>query len=162
MDIGGRALEVAVERAAGGFDVTLDGRRYVADLVAVPSGWSLLLDGRSYDVAVEAAGGALMVHIGGRAIPVTDASAADGRGGGRRRAAAHAGGAPTIVAPMPGRIVRILVQAGDVVSARQGLIVIEAMKMENELRAPGPGTVTEVRIAEGDSVEAGSVLIVIA
>jgi biotin carboxyl carrier protein len=61
---------------------------------------------------------------------------------------------------MPGRIVKVLVKPGDHVAARQGLIIVEAMKMENELRAPGPGTVTEVKVAQGASVEANAVLIV--
>jgi len=62
---------------------------------------------------------------------------------------------------MPGRIARVLVTIGDAVVARQGLIVVEAMKMENELRAPRAGTVTEVRAVEGALVDANAVLIVI-
>jgi biotin carboxyl carrier protein len=62
---------------------------------------------------------------------------------------------------MPGKIVRILVKPGDSVLARQGLVVVEAMKMENELRAPKAGTVAEVRVTEGASVEAGAVLVVV-
>ena len=66
-----------------------------------------------------------------------------------------------IVAPMPGRIVKVLVKPGQSVSARQPLLVVEAMKMENELRAPRGGTVAEVRVAEGSSVEANAVLVVL-
>ena len=62
---------------------------------------------------------------------------------------------------MPGRIIKVLVKPGDVVAARQGLVVVEAMKMENELRSPKAGTVTEVRVAEGTSVEARTVLVVV-
>ena len=62
---------------------------------------------------------------------------------------------------MPGRIVKVLVKPGDVVAARQGVVIVEAMKMENELRAPRPGTVAEVRVTEGISVEANSVLVVL-
>jgi biotin carboxyl carrier protein len=62
---------------------------------------------------------------------------------------------------MPGRIVKVLVKPGEAVAARQGLVVVEAMKMENELRAPGPGTVTDVKVTEGASVEANAVLVVI-
>jgi biotin carboxyl carrier protein len=60
---------------------------------------------------------------------------------------------------MPGRIVKVLVKPGDTVSARQGLVVVEAMKMENELRAPKDGRVVDVRIKEGMSVEANAVLV---
>jgi len=66
-----------------------------------------------------------------------------------------------IVAPMPGRIVRVLVKPEEAVAARQPLVVVEAMKMENELRAPRAGTVAEVRVAEGASVEANTVLVVL-
>jgi len=62
---------------------------------------------------------------------------------------------------MPGRVVRILVQPGDEVAARQGVVVVEAMKMENELRSPKAGRVKDVAVAEGASVEAGRVLVVI-
>jgi biotin carboxyl carrier protein len=63
---------------------------------------------------------------------------------------------------MPGRIVKVLVRPGDRVEAGQGLVVVEAMKMENELRAQKPGTVTEVLVAEGSLVEARALLVVVA
>jgi biotin carboxyl carrier protein len=62
---------------------------------------------------------------------------------------------------MPGKIVRVLVKAGDQVIARQGLVVVEAMKMENELRAARNGRVRELSVAEGQSVDAGTVLLVV-
>jgi biotin carboxyl carrier protein len=62
---------------------------------------------------------------------------------------------------MPGRIVKVLVKPGDVVAARQGVVVVEAMKMENELRSPKAGTIGEVKVTEGTSVEAGAVLLVV-
>ena len=72
-----------------------------------------------------------------------------------------AGGASRLTAPMPGKVVRVLVAPGDQVEARQPLVVVEAMKMENELAAPRAGTVTEVPVTEGMSVEAGRLLAVI-
>ena len=84
---------------------------------------------------------------------------------GRRSAHAegplHGHGQVTIVAPMPGRVVRVLVAAGDPVDVRQPVVVVEAMKMENELRAPRAGHVREIAVAPGTSVEAGRVLAVI-
>ncbi len=62
---------------------------------------------------------------------------------------------------MPGKVVKILVKAGDQVKARQGLVVVEAMKMENELRSPKDGRVSDVLVAEGASVEAGRLLVVV-
>jgi biotin carboxyl carrier protein len=70
-------------------------------------------------------------------------------------------GLQPVVAPMPGRVVRVLVGPGDAVAARQAVIVVEAMKMENELRSPKAGTVKEVSVTPGTSVEAGRVLVVI-
>jgi biotin carboxyl carrier protein len=116
---------------------------------------------RSYDVAVEERGGSTTVYVDGHPIPVTIGGAA-GRDG-RRAPSAEQGfnGPRRIVAPMPGRIVKVLVKPGQAVAARQGLVVVEAMKMENELRAPGPGTVTDVKVTEGASVEANALLVVI-
>ena len=62
---------------------------------------------------------------------------------------------------MPGRIVRVLVNVGDRIPARQGVVIVEAMKMENVLRAPSEGTVTEIRVAAGSTVEAGAVLVML-
>ena len=81
----------------------------------------------------------------------------------RRRARRWRGraGRSGVTAPMPGKIVKVLVKPGDAVAARQGLVVIEAMKMENELRASRDGQVKDVHVAEGDLVEAGRLLTVI-
>jgi biotin carboxyl carrier protein len=80
----------------------------------------------------------------------------------RRGAAAQdAGGPSRLVAPMPGKVVRVLVQPGDAVTARQPLIVVEAMKMENELRAGRDGTVAEVHAREGQSIDAGALLVIV-
>jgi biotin carboxyl carrier protein len=80
-----------------------------------------------------------------------------GRGGG----ASLAAGTQRVLAPMPGKVVKVLVKAGDEVKARQGLVVVEAMKMENELRSPKDGRVSDVLVAEGASVEAGRLLVVV-
>jgi biotin carboxyl carrier protein len=125
--------------------------------------------GRSYEVAVvEHAAGDLTVHVNGR--PVAVSSSPSGRGhqgfgarrlrtGARAEVARH--GPQRVVAPMPGRIAKVLVKVGDTVAARQGLVVVEAMKMENELRSLRAGTVTQVPVVEGALVEANAVLVVI-
>jgi biotin carboxyl carrier protein len=86
-------------------------------------------------------------------------SSRTGRGGADAGGAAH--GEQKVVAPMPGRVVRVLVAAGDAVERRQPVVVVEAMKMENELRSPKAGRVKDVSVAAGTSVEAGRVLVVI-
>ncbi|HMD36978.1 MAG TPA: acetyl-CoA carboxylase biotin carboxyl carrier protein subunit, partial [Vicinamibacterales bacterium] len=86
----------------------------------------------------------------------------DGRRQRARGAATDTGSGPQrIAAPMPGKVVRVLVKAGDAVQARQPIVVVEAMKMENELRAERDGTVAELHAREGLLVEAGSLLVVI-
>ncbi len=80
----------------------------------------------------------------------------------KRQVAAPAGsGLQRVTSPMPGKVVRLLVKAGDEVKARQGLVVVEAMKMENELRAARDGRVREVSVAEGQSVDAGTLLLIV-
>jgi biotin carboxyl carrier protein len=116
--------------------------------------------GKSYDVAVERrSNGERIVYVNGRAVPVSIVDPREQLTR-RRSAVAPDAGPRSIVSPMPGRIVKVLVSEGDTVAAQQGLIVVEAMKMENELRAPRAGRVTSVKVGEGTSVERGAVLIV--
>ena len=103
----------------------------------------------------EPAPGDWVVGLGGRQVR---ARVSDGRRR-RRAAASQAVGDHAVAAPMPGRVVRVLVEPGDRVAAGQGLAVVEAMKMENEVVAPAAGVVSEVRAAPGGSVEAGGVLV---
>ena len=111
--------------------------------------------------------GAVGVEIGGRlyeAIVSADArlkSRPTDAGATGHSASVGPGFSQAIKAPMPGRIVRVLVVVGDRVAARQPVVVVEAMKMENELRSPRDGVVTEVRVVPGAAVESNAVLIVI-
>ena len=166
VQINGRSRSVSIERASQGrFRVTVDGRAHDVDAVRTGAwGLSLLLDGAhavSRDVQVAPAGGTgeLLVRLDGRTIPAV----VNGNRTGHAAAepGSHAHGEQSVVAPMPGRVVRVLVAPGDSVTARQGVVVIEAMKMENELRAPKPGRVKDVAVEAGASVEAGRVLVVI-
>ena len=113
---------------------------------------------REVQIAPGAAHGELLVALGGRTVAVV----VNGRTQ-RRGAPEEAGraGLQPVVAPMPGRVVRVLVSPGDDVAARQGVVVVEAMKMENELRSPKAGKVREVNVTPGTPVEAGRVLVVI-
>ena len=165
IEIAGHSRVVTVEPVEGTrFRVTLDGRPHVVDAVrAGDLALSLIVDGEtgtSCEAAVVPGGapGESQVWLDGRSAIVT----IDGRRSRRRgdRSPGMAAG-ESVVAPMPGRIVRLLVGAGDEVALRQPVLVIEAMKMENELRSPGAGRVKDVLVAEGASVDAGSVLIVI-
>lgn len=123
-------------------------------------GLSLLFaDHRSVDVAItpRTAGECLV-----QSPRLTVAAVVDGRRF-ERVGPAEAGGhgEQRVKAPMPGRVVRVLVKVGDTVAARQGLVVVEAMKMENELTVGRGGRVKEVTVAEGASVEAGRLLVIV-
>jgi biotin carboxyl carrier protein len=135
-------------------------RTYLVDSRHTPLGLSLAFEGgRIADAAVTArANGEFLVQF-----PHVDVTVVvDGR---RRRATDEAGtagkGEQRITAPMPGRVLRVLVKPGDEVAARQGVVVVEAMKMEDELRAARSGRVREVSVAEGASVESGRLLVII-
>jgi biotin carboxyl carrier protein len=117
--------------------------------------WSILIDGRSYAVAVLGAG---EVSVNGRVFHVEVFDPRELRG---RRSAADNTGPQAVTAPMPGRVIRVLVEAGQEVAAGEGLIVVEAMKMQNEMKAPRAGRVAAVKTAAGVTVSAGDVLLVI-
>jgi len=117
--------------------------------------WSVLINGRSYAVTVL---GASEVLINGRVFHVEVFDPRSLRG---RRSAAEGSGPQTLAALMPGRVIRVLVAAGEKVEAGQGLIVVEAMKMQNEMKSPRAGRVVEVRAAAGATVAAGDILLVI-
>ena len=120
--------------------------------------WSLIIGRRSYEVAVDARPDGLIVHVNGRAVTVPMQT---WRARARAGVTDHAAGPKRVVAPMPGRVLKVLVKVGDIVTARQGLVVVEAMKMENELRAPAAGTVVAIRAVEGALVDANAVLVVL-
>ncbi len=170
VEVGGRTFTVAVERTdrPGRFRIMLDGAPRLVDASRTGEfGLSLLDRGSaaavpmsvSTDVQIVPGSGPgdLLVGLRGRTIGVT----VNGRRSAHAERALHDHGQATILAPMPGRVVRVLVAAGDQVDARQPVVVVEAMKMENELRAPRAGHVREISVTPGTSVEAGRVLAVI-
>jgi len=165
VDISGRTRTVGVERtAAGRYRVVLDGVAHDLDAARVGRYGLSLLDGQTgvsceIQVTPGSARGELLVSLAGRTIVATVNARRTGRARADGAGAAH--GEQALTAPMPGRVVRVLVAAGDQVTVRQGLVVVEAMKMENELRSPKAGRVKELNVAPGASVEAGRVLLVI-
>lgn len=144
------------------FVVTLDGQARSVDMLEFDqAGLSLIADGRSYACEIERKGEKVRVYVEGSRFEfeVIDERKA------RRSAAAGAlgeGGPQIVLAPMPGKVARVLVRVGQAVKAGEGLLVIEAMKMENELRAVRDGTVKEIAVQEGVSVEGGAKLCVVA
>jgi biotin carboxyl carrier protein len=182
VEVNGRARTVDVTRRGDGFAVEVGGRRRTVDAARIDAHTLSLLIGDmwpegdsrpgsqgrcgSYEVAIShpIAPGPLTVHVGNSPVAVT----LDGRrrrkaGGSHGDAVGDARGeqqsAQRVVAPMPGKVIRVLVAVGDAVTVRQPLIVVEAMKMENELRAGRDGHVTAIHVREGSSVDAGALLV---
>ncbi|HXG88094.1 MAG TPA: biotin/lipoyl-containing protein [Vicinamibacterales bacterium] len=167
-DIADRLRTVEVTRDGHGFRVLVDGVPRLIDVVRVHGNiWSLLVrdhgesTARSVEAVVASQAGVdtVDVHIDGVSIPVLMRNGLGRRS--RDSVSAKGTGPQRILAPMPGKVVRILVKPGDQVQTRQGLIVVEAMKMENELRAARDGRVREVFVVEGQSVESGTPLVVV-
>jgi biotin carboxyl carrier protein len=156
--IDGRAIEVEVD----GEQVTIAGQSHSATLGTIPGTplRQLLLDGRPLTLSVEPLGrGRWALAPGGERleVEVLDERTRHIRsltGGGDQRRAAD-----VLKAPMPGLVVRVQAEAGDRVSAGTGLVVLEAMKMENELKAVAPGVVKAVRVTPGEVVVKGQVLV---
>jgi len=161
--VGGKLRRVAVAREGGGFAVTVDGATKHVNVARVGGHTlSLMVDSvwpSDVTISPGTTAGEMTVHVDGTPV---DATLNGRRGWGRRADHGAATSAPQrLAAPMPGKVVRLLVGVGDTVEARQPVVVVEAMKMENELRASRAGTVSEVHVREGLSVEAGAPLIVI-
>lgn len=177
--VNGRAWKVALEPAeqAGHITVTIKGKSRVVDASWIDADTLSLIDCGTVreirlhprisgegDPALTNDNGAVGVEFGGKLYEAV-ASPGDAKRGREGFSLPNAGKNPpdpfSIKAPMPGRVVRVLVGVGDRVIARQAVVVVEAMKMENELRTPRDGVVKEVSVVPGAAVETGAVLVVI-
>ncbi len=149
---------VELTRDAERWHVSLDGEPVEVDAVEIaPNILSILLNGKSHEVRITPTpSGALTLQTAHREFTAEVLDPRAWRG--RRHGALEAEGRQQILAPMPGKIVGVLVQAGEKVEVGQGLIVVEAMKMQNEIRSPKSGTVERLLVQEGQPVNAGEVL----
>ncbi len=186
IEVNGQVRRVAVAKDGDLFTIAIDGATWRVDAVRVDATtWSLIIGEAarsernaapeltgpgdsfgglpgmaSYEVSVAPkTSSSVMVRVG--TTHVVAALNRPGRGVQRRGTVDASTGPQRIVAPMPGKIVRVLVARGQTVAARQPLVVMEAMKMENELRAGREGTVAEISAEEGMPVDAGALLMVI-
>ena len=156
--LAGRPRVVGLERVADGWRISLDGKELDASVAEVaPNTFSVLLNSKSHQIRVAPrADGTLTLHTG---LAEYHAEVTDPRvWRGRRHGALEVEGRQQITAPMPGKVVRVLVSEGDAVEAGQGLLVVEAMKMQNEIRSPKSGKVEKLLAKEGLAVNAGDVL----
>ena len=159
MTLAGRTVTVRLDGATA----SVDGRVIEWEMGSAGSARSLLLDGRPHRVVAEAhGGGRWRIQLGARSL---EAEVVDERTRAIRemtgRGSAARGPAP-IKAPMPGMVVRVEVAEGDHVAAGQGVVIVEAMKMENELVAEGAGIVERVHVSRGDAVEKDQLLVSLA
>ena len=157
--VGEREQRMRIRRRGDRFEVEVGECAYTVDAARVGGGrWSLILEGAQYEVSVhrEPDGGYRVASRGGSQLveladPLTHLASAT-RGGSRSQ------GRRTVKAYMPGRVVAVLAAEGDVVVAGQGVVVLEAMKMENEIRADHAGTLLKIHVAAGQAVEGGDAL----
>jgi biotin carboxyl carrier protein len=173
--VNGRPWKIVLEpgQRAGTFTVTIKDKSREIDASWIDADTVSLIDdgGAAREIRLHPHGDnrAVAVEIGGTVYEAlvsrrkrereTDATGAVGATG--ATGALRAAGPMRVNAPMPGRVVRVLVAVGDRVKARQAVVVVEAMKMENELRTPKDGVVKEVLVAAGATVESGAVLVVV-
>lgn len=153
--IDGTTRVVEVQRGKDGrYSVMWDGERHAVDLLRpTPEAYQMLIDGESWEAGCVATKDGFLVDVMGVA---TDVAVVDPR----RRSLKLGGGAASGVlsAQMPGRVVRLMVAPGSPVKKGQPLLVLEAMKMENEIKSPSDGTLAEVYVTEGQAVETGAKL----
>lgn len=160
-ELEGETAIVEVTGGEGRYTVTIGGETWEVDARQPARGTcSLLIQGASYAAGISGTGGAFLVEVGGEMyrIRVEEETRHLLR---TRVAGPHRAGGQVLAAPMPGKVVQVAVREGQAVNAGDGLVVVEAMKMENEFKATVTGTVKEVRVQAGQSVNAGDVLIVI-
>jgi biotin carboxyl carrier protein len=161
------------------YDITIDGKNFRLELNRTEGGWTCLLDGREVEVdAVLARPDVLSLRIGNMAYEVKSehvandlhlwvgsrrfaAEVRDPRSLRGRMRAGDDSGPKKIVAPMPGKVVRLLLREGDEVEAGAGIAVVEAMKMQNEIKSPKKGTIQKISVSEGAAVNAGDVLAIV-
>jgi biotin carboxyl carrier protein len=157
--LAGKARVVELTQNSGNWDFFLDGEPLDANVVEVaPNTFSVLLNGESHQIRIAPRlDGTLNLHTG---LAEYQAEVRDPRAWrGRRHGALEAEGCQQVAAPMPGKVIRVLVKEGDAVEAGQGLLVVEAMKMQNEIRSPKRGTVEKLLAKEGQAVNASEVLV---
>ena len=161
------------------YDVTIDGKNYHLDLSQIEGRWSCRLDGREIEVdAVLARPNVLSLRIGNNAYEVKCERVAndihiwvgsrrfapevrDPRSLRSRGRAVDEHGPRKLTAPMPGKVVRILLAQGSEIEAGAGVMVVEAMKMQNEVQSPKKGTIQKILVTEGAAVNAGDVLAIV-
>ncbi|QNI31486.1 biotin/lipoyl-binding protein [Alloacidobacterium dinghuense] len=162
IEMGGELRQIELTQGEDGqYHASIDGEPELSVSAEMlrPGVLSLHIDGKSYRCVLEESPEGTVLHMGGKRLPYR----LDDPRSLKSRRSRHGGaeGPKPVSAPMPGRVVRLLANVGDMVEAHQGIVVIEAMKMQNELKSPKAGKVVQLRVEAGETVAAGDVLAVI-
>jgi biotin carboxyl carrier protein len=158
--IDGTEYRLELDLTAGRWRCLLDGREVEMDVILTRSDvLSIVVERKSYEIRRERVEGDSRIWVGDQvyAVEVRDPRSLRGR----KRRADHEKGALRLVAPMPGKVVRFLVSENSTVEAGQGVVVVEAMKMQNEIKSPKKGTIRKILASEGMAVNAGDVLAIV-
>ncbi len=159
ISIDGKHYHLDLNRAEGRWSCSLDGREVEVDAVlARPDVLSLRIDNQAYEVKCERVARDMHLWVGSArfAVEVRDPRSLRGR-----VRALDDQGPKKLTAPMPGKIIRVLVSQGSEVEAGAGVLVVEAMKMQNEIKSPKKGTIQKILVSEGAAVNAGDVLAIV-
>ena len=152
--INGKTNTVAIDGKSDKFQVSVDDKSLEIEACQLSNHLiSLIVDGKLHRVCVAEKDSQIIVHIGGKVIVLDDA----GKVSSQQRSDAGASGAAlgAITSPMPGNLIKVMVEVGDIVEEGQALVIVEAMKMENEIRSPADGVVKNVNFSVGDLVDPG-------
>ncbi len=156
--VGTISRQLEIQRTGPGqFAVAAEDGSQIDAIEVAPRTYSILINGRAFEAIIIPAADGVLVRLGGHEF---HAVVSDPHAWRRDRGALFgAEGKQQVTAPMPGKVIRILVSAGEAVEANQGLVVVEAMKMQNEIRAPKAGTIERIFVREGNAVAAGEPLL---
>jgi biotin carboxyl carrier protein len=158
--VGGESYRLELEKSADGWNCFLNGQPIHIDAV-IPRRdvLSLLIDGHTYEIKREQTASDLHMWVGGDRFTVQLYDPRSLRS--RQHAATDDKGPKKIVAPMPGRVVRLCVAENSTVETGQGIVVVEAMKMQNEIKSPKKGTVKKISAIPGEAVNPGDILAIV-
>jgi len=160
--LGARSYTVEIEEVGRSlYRVAVDGNEFLVDGKKTGlTNYSLIVDNRSFEVDVDITEDEYRVLVDGRSYHVELVDERRVRLGGLQ-SGIQLQGRQRVSVPMPGRVIAVLVGEGDRVEKGQGLVIVEAMKMENEVRSPIAGEVKQVPVKAGDALEAGALLVVV-
>lgn len=156
LKIGKEILNFNLAESGEVFNIEFNEKKYNAELIKIDSNlYSMILDGQTCTVAIKKEGKSIEIFYKGDLFSFEIPSARD------KSSLENASGVDKISAPMPGRVVKVLKKVGDIIKEGEGLIVVEAMKMESELKSSIDGKVSEISVKDGDTVDLGAHLITV-